>query len=69
MTETPAEAEGPLLVTVKVKVTLVPTVGVLFDTPLTIDRSAEATGVGVEVLVLLPGVGSPVVELTVAVFA
>ncbi|MDT0977942.1 hypothetical protein RNT89_13105, partial [Staphylococcus pseudintermedius] len=55
--------------TVTVKVTLVPTVGVAFDAVLVTAKSAEATGVGVLVEVLLPGVGSLVVEVAVAVFA
>ncbi|KRB02453.1 hypothetical protein ASD86_23255 [Lysobacter sp. Root690] len=51
------------------KVTLVPTVGVVLDAVLLTARSADATGTGVLVEVLLPGVGSLVVDVAVAVFA
>ena len=69
MTTTAAAADGPLLATVTVKVMLVPTVGVALDAVLVTARSAEATGVGVLVEVLLPGVGSLVVDVAVAVLA
>ena len=60
---TAAAADGPLLLTVTVKVMLVPTVGVALEAVLVTARSAEATGTGVLVAVLLPGVGSLVVEV------
>ena len=52
-----------------VKVTTEPIGGFGFETVLSTARSAEATGTGVLVAVLLPGVGSLVVEVAVAVFA
>ena len=69
MTDTPAAAEGPAFETVKVNVTFEPTSGVASLTAFVIDTSAWATGAGVSVSVLLPGVGSSVVLVTVAVFA
>ena len=69
MTLTPAEADGPLLVTVTVKTMLVPTTGVALDAVLVTARSATGTGTGVLVAVLLPGVGSVEVDVAVAVFA
>ena len=57
------------MVTVTVNVTLLPTFGVALLTTLFTDMSACATGTGVFVLLLLPGVGSFVVVLTVAVLA
>ena len=62
-------ALGPLLVTAKVKVTLLPTFGVSLLTVLTIARSACGTGTGVLVELLFPDTGSTVVLLTVAILA
>ena len=52
-TDTPVALLGPLLVAVKVKVTLLPTFGVELFTVLTIAKSACGTGAGVTVLELL----------------
>ncbi|CAA9194180.1 hypothetical protein FLA105534_00002 [Flavobacterium bizetiae] len=49
---------GPALVAVKVKVTLLPTLGVALLAVLVIPTLDCATGVGVTLEVLFPGVGS-----------
>ena len=69
LTDTPVAALGPLLVAVMVKVTLLPTLGVALLTVFVTARSAAAVGTGVDVLLLLPGLGSVWFPLMVAVFA
>ena len=68
-TTTLAALLGPLLVAVRVKITLVPTDGLLLFTDFTMATSADAAGPGVTVLLLLAGFGSDVVPLIVAVLA
>ena len=67
VTETPAAALGPLFLTVMVKMTCPPTAGVALLTVLVMDRSADTAGVTEAEALLLPGLGSAVVALTVAV--
>src|SRR5690606_24535695 len=61
-------ADKPSLVTVSVKVISLPTYGVAELEDLESFTSAEATGTGVEVEVLLPGFGSYSVAVTEALF-
>ncbi|MNQ96430.1 hypothetical protein D3C85_1120340 [compost metagenome] len=65
----PVPSLGPLLVATSVNTTFVPAAGVALLTVLTIARSETAPGAGVEVEVLLPGVGSFSVPVMVAVLA
>jgi hypothetical protein len=66
VTCTPAALLGPLLVTVIVNVTLVPTFGAPLLTVLPTCRSACATGVVPALALLLFGFGSCVVAVTLA---
>ena len=68
-TLTPVAANGPLLVAVMVKVTLLPITGVALFTTLLMDKSVAATGTGVFVLELLFVLGSYCVPVIVAVLA
>ena len=69
VTLTLVAALGPALLAVKVKMTLLPTFGVALFTVFTIPTLACATGTGVLVELLLPGVGSVSVAVIVAVLA
>ncbi len=60
-------ALGPLLVAVRVKTMVLPTLGVALFTVLTTARSVWGTNPGVTVEVLLPGAGSDSLPVTVAV--
>ncbi|MNW02311.1 hypothetical protein D3C71_1980760 [compost metagenome] len=65
----PVPLLGPLLVATRVNTTLLPTAGLATSTVLTRDLSVVGVGNGVEVEVLLPGVGSFSVPLMLAVLA
>ncbi|MNR55864.1 hypothetical protein D3C85_1763260 [compost metagenome] len=65
----PVPSLGPLLVATRVNTTLLPTAGAALSTVLTRDLSVVGVGTGVEVEVLLPGVGSFSVPLMLAVLA
>ena len=68
-TVTPVALLGPALLAVIVKVTLLPTFGVGLLTVLLTAKFVCGTGTGVDVEVLLPGVGSTSVPEIVAVLA
>ena len=69
MTVTPVAEPGPALLAVKVKITLLPTVGVALFTVLAMLTLACGTGTGVLVDVLFPGVGSASLAAIVAVLS